>query len=113
MCYLYGHPLRVGKSSKILEMGYTPAEFVKTLQGQFTARTPYQIKSLANDHWEIELDDHHQAKVFITAKAGMSRKIAMLSLPVLHVTFDFKNISEKEQADFFKTFFRYFHKGGG
>ena len=94
-------------------MGYTPAEFEKTLQGQFHSQTPFIIKSISNDQWRIDLDDQGQAAVNVAIKPGEPREIAMLSLPVLHVSFDFENLSEAEQADFFTTFFRYFHKGGG
>ncbi len=41
------------------------------------------------------------------------RKIAMLTLQVLNTDFDFKQITETQQKEFMKTFFKYFHKGGG
>jgi hypothetical protein len=41
------------------------------------------------------------------------RKIAMLTLPVLATEFSFITATESQQNDFLKTFFKYFHKGGG
>ncbi|MEE9326298.1 MAG: hypothetical protein V3U71_03305 [Cocleimonas sp.] len=94
------------------EMGYTPSEFKKTLQGQFTTRTEYSYKEFSPDHWLILLDKESMS-VDIKINESTPRKIAMLTLPVLNVYFEFDNTSESQQVDFLKTFFKYFHKGGG
>jgi hypothetical protein len=94
------------------EMGYTPAEFKKTLQGQFTTRTPYSYKELSPSHWLISIEVE-SITVDIKIQESIPRKIAMLTLPVLNVCFEFNNITESQKEIFLKTFFKYFHKGGG
>ena len=55
----------------------------------------------------------NQFPIEVSIVVGEPRKIAMLTMPVLHTTFDFKQISETQENEFIKTFFKYFHKGGG
>ncbi len=99
-------------SLKLFEMGYTPAEFKKTLQGQFIQNTPYSCTEITPNEWVINTDEE-DASVSIRIKAALPRKIAMLSLPVLETRFQFDKMSESQRNDFLTTFFRYFHKGGG
>ena len=94
------------------EMGYTPSEFKKTLQGQFTTKTCYSCKELSSNHCLISTEDGSMT-VDIKIKESAPRKIAMLSLPVLNTHFQFNNASESQKESFLKTFFKYFHKGGG
>ena len=109
MFYLFGHLLPV---DKIFQMGYTPAEFKKTLLGQFSLKTPYVSKEESSYHWLISSDEgDFLAKVML--KEMPLRKIAMLSLPVLQVHFQFNKASDHQQKQFLSTFFKYFHKGGG
>ncbi len=93
-------------------MGYTPKEFKKTLQGLFISQTPYSCKELSILHWEITVEDQPTI-VDIEIEEAPPRIIALLTLPVLNVSFEIKESSQKQQTDFMKTFFRFFHKGGG
>ena len=97
---------------KEFEMGYTPMEFKKTLQGQFTTHTPYSYSEVSENHWNIIVDDEMMIVVIQVLEAP-PRVISMLVLPVLNVTFTFMQASKEQQDDFLKTFFKYFHKGGG
>jgi len=108
-------------SAKRLEMSYTPLEFRKTLFGQFTQNTPFSLKEINEHEWVIYLqadarqanDSSEQAQVKIKINQSAPRKIAMLSLPVLQVIFEFNVLSIHQETEFMKRFFRYFHKGGG
>lgn len=110
MYFQYGHPSLVDK--RHFEMGYTPAEFEKALLGQFNSNTSYQIKQLTHNHWSVSHASEPLA-VEITIAAAEPRKIAMLTLPVLDTEFSFINATESQQQELLKTFFKYFHKGGG
>ena len=94
------------------EMGYTPLEFKKALLGQFNSNTPFEITELEPDSWSIQ---NLSESILIEVKiaVGPPRKIAMLTLPVLNTEFTFKQITESQKKEFMKTFFKYFHKGGG
>ena len=94
------------------EMGYTPKEFKKTLQGLFISQTPYSCEELSASHWVITVEGE-TTRVNIETEKSPPRIIALLTLPVLQVTFTFDKTSQDQQDDFIKTFFRYFHKGGG
>ena len=100
------------KSSLEYEMGYTPKEFAKTLLGLFISQTSYSCEELAPHHWQITVDDETTA-VDIQIKEAPPRVIALLTLPVLNVSFKFDKATEDQQQVFMRTFFRYFHKGGG
>ncbi len=93
-------------------MGYTPKEFKKTLQGLFISQTSYSCKEFSVSHWEISVEDQPTI-VDIKIEEAPPRIIALLTLPVLNVSFEIKESSQKQQTDFMKTFFRFFHKGGG
>lgn len=112
----YGHLLLVGNSQAQnhfqYEMGYTPKEFNKTLQGLFITQTSYSCEAFSQQHWQITVEGE-PTLVDIKIEEAPPRVIALLTLPVLNVWFEFKETSEEQQADFIKTFFRYFHKGGG
>ncbi len=110
MCSQYGRLLQVDRRS--FEMGYTPAEFEKTLIGQFNSNTSYQVKQLTHNHWSLShVNESFDVEVKIAS--AKPRKIAMLTLPVLDTEFSFINASESQQQELLKTFFKYFHKGGG
>jgi hypothetical protein len=93
-------------------MGYTPKEFKKTLQGLFISQTPYSCEEFTQQNWQITVEDE-TTTVNIKITEAPPRIIALLTLPVLNVSFEFKESDEEKQADFMKTFFRFFHKGGG
>ena len=96
-----------------LEMGYTEAEFRKTLKGQFIQNTAYTCKEITKKHWILILDEKEEITVNIQVSQALPRKIAMLTLPVLDTYFEFNSVSIVVQDKFMNTFFRYFHKGGG
>lgn len=102
------------------EMGYTPLEFKKALLGQFNSNTAYTITKLEpslgsaveTESWSIE-DKSESILVEVSIAVGAPRIIALLTLPVLNTDFVFKKITETQHKEFMKTFFKYFHKGGG
>lgn len=94
------------------EMGYTPVEFRKALFGQFDTNTNFSIKEMGVDTWSIE-DRAESISMEVNIVVGKPRKIALLTLPVLNTVFNFKQITEAQEKEFMKTFFKYFHKGGG
>ena len=93
-------------------MGYTPKEFKKTLQGLFILQTLYSCEEFSSNHWKITVENE-STTVDIRIIEAPPRIIALLTLPVLNVSFNFKNTTQEQQENFMKTFFRYFHKGGG
>lgn len=94
------------------EMGYTPLEFRKALFGQFNSNTPFAINDIGTDSWSIE-DVDESISLEVSIAVGQPRKIAMLTLPVLNTEFNFKQITEPQEKEFMRLFFKYFHKGGG
>lgn len=94
-----------------LEMGYTCKEFTKSLQGQFTSQTDFRIHQLAENHWQIQFDQ--EATVDLKIHPAAPRKIGMLTLPVIKASFQFSHTKDHQQTQFFSTFSKYFHKGGG
>ncbi len=119
MYFLFGHPLLVGnfnnnyiKDSLKYEMGYTPKEFKKTLQGLFISQTPYSCEEVSSQSWQITVEDE-STTVNINIEEAPPRIIVLLTLPVLNVSFEFQKSNKEQQQVFMKTFFRYFHKGGG
>ena len=93
-------------------MGYTSLEFKKALLGQFNSNTPYSIVELSPNSWSIQ-NSAESISIEVSISVAPPRKIAMLTLPVLNTEFEFKQIAESQQKEFFKIFFKYFHKGGG
>lgn len=98
-----------------LEMGYTPSEFRKTLQGQFIDNTDYSCKEINSREWLLTIDGEHQGVAVVNIKISEAapRIIAMLTLPVLKTHFQFNHVTEVQRENFINTFLRYFHKGGG
>jgi len=94
------------------EMGYTPPEFKKALLGQYNSNTSYTITATAENAWSIE-DVEESISVAVKIAVGAPRKIALLTLPVLNTEFTYIDMSEAQIKAFMKTFFKYFHKGGG
>ncbi len=99
-------------NKRVYEMGYTPLEFRKALLGQFDSNTNFSIKEIGTDSWSIE-DIDESIYIEVSIVVGTPRKIALLTLPVLNTEFIFKQITEIQEKEFMKTFFKYFHKGGG
>jgi hypothetical protein len=95
------------------EMGYGAAEFGKVLQGPFTGeRTDFECAEIARHRWRVTLADQAFA-VLIEAEQAPPRKIALFSLPVLKVRFEFEQAEADTRIEFFHRFHQYFHKGGG
>ncbi|MEM7564114.1 MAG: hypothetical protein AAF353_13845 [Pseudomonadota bacterium] len=95
------------------EMGYSPDEFGKVLNGEFTGdKSPFNCTPLARYHWSIEHDEG-EFTLEIEAAEQPPRKIALFSLPVLKVVFSFQATDNRLQQKFFHRFHQYFHKGGG
>ena len=95
------------------EMGYTADEFGKVVQGSFTGeRTDFNCSEISRHHWRVTLtsDDF---SVVIEVKQAPPRKIALFSLPVLNVRFEFEQAAAEIREKFFHRFHQYFHKGGG
>ena len=92
-------------------MGYTVPEFRKTLQGQFIQNTSFFLKEISAQEWIVSIANKNSVKIKISQ--AEPRKIATLTLPVLNTCFEFENLSQTQESDFMKIFFRYFHKGGG
>ena len=94
------------------DMGYTPAEFKKVLEGGFSdARSPYQVDQQENQRWRIT--DAQGLTVDLTITANPARKLGLLELPSLAVKFDFIDTETTAKSMLFDRFFKYFHKGGG
>jgi len=111
----YGRLLQVdNKPQNFLhyEMGYTPKEFKKTLQGLFISQTSYSCEEYTPQYWQLTIEDE-STTVDIKIEEAPPRIIALLTLPVLNVSFEFQKSNEEQKKAFMKTFFRYFHKGGG
>lgn len=98
--------------SRNYEMGYTVPEFKKALLGQFNSNTSYDISEIGVDSWSI-IDSTEDISIEVSIEVGEPRKIALLTMPVLNTEFNFIQISETQEKEFMKTFFKYFHKGGG
>ncbi len=94
-------------------MGYTAAEFAKTLHGDFSnADSRYACQTLDTQRWRIE-DRHSALQIEITINQSPPRQLGLLQLPVLQVDFAIVQSSPADEAAFYDKFFSYFHKGGG
>lgn len=111
MCCQCGRLLPVDKTTK-LEMGYTAAEFKKALLGQFAHNSSYQVNIISDLSFKL-VYENGDFDIDIEIEKAPPRIIAMLSLPVLQTTFHFSNEDKQQQSEFFRVFFKYFHKGGG
>jgi hypothetical protein len=99
--------------SNQIEMGYTLSEFSNVLHGNFSAQqSEYKCKDLSQNSWLISREDSN-LKTQITVIQQPPRKLGLLNLPVLTVTFKLMAGETHDEQLFFEKFFRYFHKGGG
>ncbi len=95
------------------EMGYRADEFSSVLHGSFSGeKSPYRCEIIAPNHWRVSLAGEI-ALLDIQVSEKPPRKLGLFVLPVLQVCFHIKNSDKDQQSQFFKRFFRYFHKGGG
>lgn len=94
-------------------MGYGADEFGKVLQGPFTGeRTDFKCTEIGRHYWRVTLADR-KFGVLVQVAQAPPRKIALFSLPVLKVRFEFEQAEADTRAQFFHRFHQYFHKGGG
>jgi hypothetical protein len=95
------------------EMGYGADEFGKVLQGPFSGeRTDFASAEIGRHRWRVTLAGQEFA-VLVEVKQAPPRKIALFSLPVLNVRFEFEQAETDTRKRFFQRFHQYFHKGGG
>lgn len=100
-------------SSIEYEMGYGADEFANVLTGPFSGvDSMYHCNTLNRHHWLIEQPDT-DLKITIQVEEKPPRKIGLFALPVLQVKFEIEKSKPELQEQFFKRFFKYFHKGGG
>ncbi len=87
------------------DMAYTRAEFLRILP------------SVAGDAWRHSGDrievDWGGGQVLIGLGADGFRQIAMLRLPRMQVSFEYRGLSDAERAAFEHRFERSYQKGGG
>ena len=88
------------------EMGCTHEEFVRWLPGA-TRHAPMQI---AADKAVVQADD---ATVEISFTQAPPRKIALISMPVLKVSFRFSGAEANAYREFMAYFDLYTKRGGG
>ncbi len=93
-------------------MGYTMIEFTRVLQGNFSgADSPYNVEQIAADRWRVFNPSDFSVTVSLRQKPP--RKLGLLNLPVLEVSFDVTTGDASQEQAFYDKFFKYFHKGGG
>ncbi len=88
------------------EMGCTRAEFISWLPGA-TRRAPFQIDG------EVVTVTTHGGRVRISIEERPPRRIGLIALPVLGVTFCFHGLDELTRDDFLAHFDLYTRRGGG
>ena len=95
------------------EMGYGADEFGKVLLGPFSgARSDFNCVEIGRHRWLVTLVGS-ALEVEIEVSEAAPRKIALFSLPVLKVRFQFDKADTASRERFFHRFHQYFHKGGG
>jgi hypothetical protein len=88
------------------EMGCTRAEFMAWLPGA-TRRAPVEIRG------EVVTIATHGGRVQISLEQKPPRRLALIELPVLGVTFCFRGLDESARDDFLAHFDLYTRRGGG
>ena len=95
------------------EMGYGADEFGKVLNGQFSGdRSDFNCAEISRHRWLVTLVGT-AFELIIEVVEAPPRKIALFSLPVLKVRFQFDQTDVDSRLQFFHRFHQYFHKGGG
>lgn len=90
----------------IREMGCTEQEWLGWLDAAMGA-----VKwQKGNQKLEAQIANGY---LTIEWQAATPRKIALIKMPVLQVTFNFSNVSESERYAFMKRFDLYMQRGGG
>jgi hypothetical protein len=88
------------------EMGCTRADLLRWLPGA-TRHAPARIDG---DEVTLSLEG---GQVRITAREEAPRRVALLSLPVLAVRFEFAGLGRAAREDFLAYFDAYTRRGGG
>ena len=88
------------------DMGCTRAEFISWLPGA-TRQAPFQIDG------DVVTVMTHGGHVQIYLEEKPPRRIALIALPVLGVTFSFRGLDEPARDDFLAHFDLYTRRGGG
>lgn len=88
------------------EMGLTHADFYRDIVRVLGVGN-YQI----TDNGVIANDGDKRLQIVLSEQG--QRKIALIVLPVTHVTFTFEGYGEDEITSFFVLFDRVFRRGGG
>lgn len=108
MCWRFGRPLREAKRITHLyrEMGFTRAEFLQLL--------PAALHDYPYTHRGDDIHVWVQG-VPLTMTLGVEqvRRIAMLALPYIPVTFTYAGVAEADFQAFLRQFDLYYRKGGG
>ncbi len=95
------------------QMGYTLPEFSRALHAGFTAATSaWECQDISSSEWLL-CQRHGPFRMRIAVLAQPPRKLGLLTLPVLLVTFSPVTDDGASEKIFFESFFKYFHKGGG
>ncbi len=96
-----------------LEMGYSLAEFRRTLEGGFSApQSGFVVTRCGTGRWHLTIADH-PLTVEISATPAPPRRLGAMTLPVLEVSLLFTSGDKAGRQRFFDRFWRHFHKGGG
>ncbi|MEO6351681.1 MAG: hypothetical protein ABIO19_13245 [Burkholderiaceae bacterium] len=92
------------------EMGCSRSEFVRWLPG---ATRQAELHSSRHGEQERHRIITPGGTVVISTEAMAPRQIALMTLPVLRVIFDFVDMDAQAQADFMRYFDLYTRRGGG
>jgi hypothetical protein len=88
------------------DMGCTRAEFISWLPGA-TRQAPFQIDG------DVVTVMTHGGRVRISLEEKPPRRMGLIALPVLGVTFCFRGLDERTRDDFLTHFALYTRRGGG
>lgn len=88
------------------EMGYTHADFFRLLPSAMGAN-PYEINGL-----EVNCT-LPSGTLKITLGEELERRLVLVVMPYIHVTFEYKNVSDADRERFIKYFDLRFMKGLG
>jgi hypothetical protein len=88
------------------DMACTRAEFIRWLPGA-TRMAPLRVDG------DVATVSTHGGHVQISMEEKPPRRIGLIALPVLGVTFDFCGLDEQTRVDFLAYFDLYTRRGGG
>ena len=88
------------------EMGFTHADFYRDIE-----RVLGHVGYEKSETGVVSLDGDKRLQIDLSEQT--QRKIALITLPVVHVTFTFDGHDEDDIKDFFDVYDRVFRRGGG